>query len=152
METQTKPLDKFVARQKQVLEIMLERLAGSKRILGPEIQDGAYDLVDIGTAVAEADQLLLSNNNTQAIKKDVIAALKRIEQGTYGICEYSGKTISEARLEAIPWCRYSIETQQELEKRGRHGGRNQQFNNLFDDAFAEVPDDSSEMEEGSKSL
>jgi DnaK suppressor protein len=36
-------------------------------------------------------------------------ALGRIETGTYGICEGTGKPISKARLEAQPWARYSVE-------------------------------------------
>jgi RNA polymerase-binding protein DksA len=49
--------------------------------------------------------------------REIDAALKRIEDGTYGICELTGKPIPAERLEELPWARYSIEAARELEKR-----------------------------------
>lgn len=52
-------------------------------------------------------------------------ALWRIEHGTYGICELSGKPIPRARLEAIPFARFRVEQQTlvERERRAIHAGR-----------------------------
>jgi RNA polymerase-binding transcription factor DksA len=36
-------------------------------------------------------------------------ALRRIDRGTYGICEYSGEPIPRERLKAIPWARERVE-------------------------------------------
>ena len=41
--------------------------------------------------------------------------MKRIEDGTYGICELTGKPIGWKRLEAIPWTRFSVEAENQLE-------------------------------------
>lgn len=49
--------------------------------------------------------------------KEIDDALKRIEDGTYGICELTGKPIKGDRLEELPWARYSIEAARELERR-----------------------------------
>jgi DnaK suppressor protein len=49
--------------------------------------------------------------------REIDAALKRIDDGTYGICELTGKTIPPERLEELPWARYSIEAARELERR-----------------------------------
>ena len=38
-----------------------------------------------------------------------IAALERVEKGTYGICEYSGEPIPKERLQAIPYARERVE-------------------------------------------
>jgi len=46
---------------------------------------------------------------------DIDAALERIEDGTYGICELTGKPIPWERLEAIPWTRFSLEAENRLE-------------------------------------
>ena len=46
-------------------------------------------------------------------------ALAKIQNGTYGICEGTGKPISRARLEAQPWARYSIEYARKIETHGR---------------------------------
>jgi hypothetical protein len=49
---------------------------------------------------------------------EIEEALKRIEKNTYGICELTGKQIPRARLEAIPWTRFTVEAQAQLERDG----------------------------------
>lgn len=50
--------------------------------------------------------------------KEIDAALKRIDDKTYGLCEHTGKPINLARLDELPWARFSIEAARELERRG----------------------------------
>ena len=50
--------------------------------------------------------------------KEIDEALKRIEEGTYGLCELTNQPISEDRLEELPWARYTIEAARQLESRG----------------------------------
>jgi RNA polymerase-binding transcription factor DksA len=50
---------------------------------------------------------------------EIDAALARIREGTYGICEITGRPISEARLRAVPWTRYTEQAGEELEKSGQ---------------------------------
>ena len=52
---------------------------------------------------------------------EIDEALGRIEIGTYGICEMSGKKIMRERLEAIPFARFTVECPAQLER--QHGGR-----------------------------
>jgi RNA polymerase-binding transcription factor DksA len=54
--------------------------------------------------------------------REIDAALQRIDKGTFGICEMTGKPISRERLEELPWTRYSIEAARESERRSL-GGR-----------------------------
>ncbi len=49
--------------------------------------------------------------------KEIDDAIKRIDNGTYGVCELTGKPINPERLEELPWARYSIEAARELERR-----------------------------------
>jgi hypothetical protein len=49
---------------------------------------------------------------------EIEEALKRIEKKTYGVCELTGKNIPKARLEAIPWTRFTVEAQGQLEREG----------------------------------
>ncbi|MEX2217424.1 MAG: TraR/DksA C4-type zinc finger protein, partial [Phycisphaerales bacterium] len=49
--------------------------------------------------------------------KEIDDALQRIADGTYGVCELTGKPIKVERLEELPWARYSIEAARELERR-----------------------------------
>lgn len=53
--------------------------------------------------------------------REVEAALRRIERGTFGVCEISRKRIPAARLRAVPWTRYTAEVESELEKARRTG-------------------------------
>lgn len=57
---------------------------------------------------------------------EVEEAIVRILKDQYGVCEITGKAIKKTRLRAVPFTRYSLEGQQELELRSRPGGyRNQ---------------------------
>ena len=60
----------------------------------------------------------------QKVLNEIRAALKKIKEGTYGICEESGETIEAKRLLANPLARYSIEAQQEMENEMRARRRN----------------------------
>ncbi len=50
--------------------------------------------------------------------KEIDAALKRIDDRTYGLCEHTGRPINLARPDELPWARFSIEAARELERRG----------------------------------
>ena len=52
---------------------------------------------------------------------EIDAALQRIQDRTYGLCELTFEPISKERLNEIPWTRYTIEAARELDRRG--GGR-----------------------------
>jgi DnaK suppressor protein len=52
----------------------------------------------------------------QASIYEIDAALKRIEDGTYGVCEMTGQRIPWLRLEAIPWTRFTLEAEMEAER------------------------------------
>lgn len=49
--------------------------------------------------------------------REIDDALKRIEAGTFGVCEITGKPISKERLDELPWTRHSIEAAREMERR-----------------------------------
>ncbi len=50
------------------------------------------------------------------ILRQIDRALEKIDEGTYGICDISGKEIPKARLEAIPYATMTVDAQQKLEK------------------------------------
>lgn len=66
----------------------------------------AYDQ-SLSLDLAAADRKLI---------REIDEALNRIANGTYGVCELSGKPIKMERLEELPWARYSIEAARELER------------------------------------
>lgn len=49
--------------------------------------------------------------------KEIDDAIRRIDDGSYGVCELSGRPITRERLEELPWTRFSIEAARERERR-----------------------------------
>ncbi len=56
------------------------------------------------------DEWLFVNQNRleTAQLRELEAALRRVERGTFGICAGCGEAISEKRLEAVPWAKFCI--------------------------------------------
>ena len=78
---------------------------------GPDdFEDQAVDFLEM-----QKEQSLLVNE--QALLTEVVRALKRIDDGSYGICIACGSPIPEKRLEAIPWAARDITCEQVLEQR-----------------------------------
>ena len=66
------------------------------------------------------DKEVLLEHNEEVIRSAAMAALERIESGTYGACELCGKQIPRTRLAAIPYasCCVSCERDQERARIG----------------------------------
>ena len=73
-------------------------------------------MADAGTDTFDRDFALSLVSSEQDALSEVEAAIKRIRDGTYGICELTGKPIGKDRLLVVPFTRYSAEAQKELEK------------------------------------
>ncbi len=80
-----------------------------------EAGQGPNDFEDIAVDFLEIQQEQSIRVNEQALLTEVLLALKRIDDGTYGICVNCGKPIPEKRLEAIPWAARDIKCEQELD-------------------------------------
>ena len=63
-------------------------------------------------------------NRNQKVLSEIRSALKKIKDGTYGICEESGDAIEKNRLLANPLARFSLEAQQEMEAEMKNRRRN----------------------------
>lgn len=78
---------------------------------------------DAGSDAYEKDFALSLLSQEQDALYEIEEALKRIELGTYGICEMSGEPIPTERLEAIPFARYTVQCQQQIERENRGKNR-----------------------------
>lgn len=76
-------------------------------------------LADAGTDTADRDFALSLISNEQEALKEIADAIERMKKGSYGTCEITGKPIPAARLIAVPFTRYSLEGQKELERNRR---------------------------------
>jgi len=76
-------------------------------------------LADAGTDTADRDFALSLISNEQEALKEIADAIERMKKGSYGTCEITNKPIPAARLIAVPFTRYSLEGQKELERNRR---------------------------------
>jgi RNA polymerase-binding transcription factor DksA len=72
-------------------------------------------MADAGTDAFDRDFALGMLSTEQDTIYQIEQAIDRIQNGTYGVCEITGKRISPQRLEAIPWTRFSLEAERRLE-------------------------------------
>lgn len=75
------------------------------------LDDGDWSFADLAEDV---DMALLERHKDTLNKID--EALRKLNEGTYGICEDCGQEISEKRLNALPFVIYCIECQQKREE------------------------------------
>ena len=61
---------------------------------------------------------LAQKSRDRALLASVDAALKRINEGTFGNCLNCGQEINAKRLEALPWVRYCITCQELIDGSG----------------------------------
>jgi RNA polymerase-binding protein DksA len=73
-------------------------------------------MADMGTDNYEQEFTLGLVEKDRNLLREINAALAKIQNGTYGICEGTGKPIAKPRLEAQPWAKYSIEHARQLER------------------------------------
>ncbi len=76
-------------------------------------------MADMGTDNYEQEFTLGLVEKDRNLLREINAALGKIQNGTFGICEGTGKPIGRPRLEAQPWARFSIEHARSLERQGR---------------------------------
>ena len=75
------------------------------------------DSVDQASQSIEKELLFELSDNERGTLDMIEAAIRKIDNGTFGLCEATQKPIGRARLEAIPYARYSIEYQNQLENK-----------------------------------
>ncbi len=99
---------------------------------------------DAGSDAYDRDFALSLLSQEQDALFEIDEALKRIAKGTYGTCEMSGKTIPKARLEARPFARFTVECQNEIERKNRHSRLRQPVTRLFESVDDDSGEDSDE--------
>jgi RNA polymerase-binding transcription factor DksA len=123
----------FLKKQKQRLielrSTLFESMEGMaqetirSRPEGSDASVGGMHMGDAGSDAYDRDFALSLLSKEQDALYEINEALKRIDLGTYGLCELSGKKINEERLEALPFTRYTREMQEQVE-RDQFGGKN----------------------------
>jgi RNA polymerase-binding transcription factor DksA len=160
--TKARRLDPFTRSQKdkllQLRDAMVDSMAGvakdklRSRADGSEASAFGIHQADAGSDAYDRAFALSLLSQEQDALYEIDQALKRIELGKYGTCEMSGKSISRARLEAIPFVRFTVECQSQLEKQNKASRVRQSATSLFgltDEGGAEaLQDDLRELSQG----
>jgi DnaK suppressor protein len=101
------------------LEQDLLKKLGREVEVARETRDDQAEIGDIAV-VDELKEEYFAVAETDSVKlAQVRAALKRIDDGTFGRCLVDDQPINEKRLEAVPWTPYCLKHQQELEETAR---------------------------------
>ena len=118
-------------------DAMVDSMAGvaqdtlRSRAEGSEASAFGMHQADAGSDAYDRDFALSLLSQEQDALYEIDQALRRIELGTYGICEMSSKPIPHARLEAIPFARFTVECQSQLEKQSKASRTRQSVTSLF---------------------
>ncbi len=108
----------YYRRLLELREQLLRQMSGLAKESAQEMPGYSLHMADSGTDNFDRDFALSLLSSDQDAIYEIEDALKRIEKKTYGICELTGKPIPRARLEAIPWARFTVQAQAQLEREG----------------------------------
>ncbi len=102
-------------------------------------KSGVEDAADIVTSELSRETVYKLSQVDRETLFLIDIALKKIENGTYGVCEECGAPIGEKRLEAIPWVRLCIECSQNEETIRTFANRNEDtpYYNIIPSTFEE---------------
>jgi RNA polymerase-binding transcription factor DksA len=149
-EWHTKQKKKLLELRDRILEGMdaLERdhLRKLPSDSSGELSHYGTHMADAGSDSYDRDFALSILSQEQDALYEIDEALKRLEEGRYGTCEMSNKPIPKARLEAIPFARYSVECQAQLERDQSGRRRWSTGANVFE-SFGNAETESGEEEE-----
>ncbi len=131
----------FLRKQKKRLlalrDAMLDSMNGvaqdnlRARADGNEASAFGMHQADAGSDAYDRDFALNLLSQEQDALYEIDEAIKRIELGTYGTCEMSGKPINHERLEAIPFTRFTVECQSQIERQNKAKRVRQSVTSLF---------------------
>lgn len=98
-----------------------EILAGSKSTINnlQQASSAMPDIVDRASAESDKALELRTRDRQRKLISKIDAALRRIDEGTYGYCDETGEPISLRRLQARPTATLSLEAQERHEQRER---------------------------------
>jgi DnaK suppressor protein len=113
---------KMIAKRKgEVLDninhISADTLKQSQKDASGDISGYTYHMADVATDTYDREFSLGIASNERELIYELEDALKRIEEGTYGVCEDCKDLITKTRLKALPYARLCVKCQQKREKK-----------------------------------
>ncbi len=117
-EPETSISHRFRKQRQRLLKLrehILKEVKQLKDEACEEVPNYSMHMADAATDSFDRDLVLGLASFEQEGLYEIDAALKRLEDGSYGVCELTGKPIPWERLEAIPWTRFSLDAENQLE-------------------------------------
>ena len=106
------------AKRRQLVGMLNGMEDEALRSSGGNLSNMPVHMADMGSDVYEQDFTLGMAETERLILDEIDAALQRIEDKTFGVCQMTGKPISKARLDAKPWAKFTIEAERISEASG----------------------------------
>ncbi|MCG2726295.1 MAG: TraR/DksA family transcriptional regulator [Elusimicrobia bacterium] len=96
-----------LTKQLKELRVSLANIVKTKKELDL-VEHDTGDVIDIANQSLDKEMFFELSGNELGMLEDVDAALRRLDNGSYGICEYCKKPIKKLRIKAIPQTRYCL--------------------------------------------
>jgi DnaK suppressor protein len=93
-----------------------DNLNRSQRESSGDLSSYSFHMADQGTDNFDREFALNLVSSEQDALYEIDEALRRIDNHTYGMCELSGEPIEKERLKVLPFARYSVRAQSEMER------------------------------------
>lgn len=104
--------DQLLKRRQRIVDLYTADVRAGQEAT----QEGTDDIVDRANNSYSRELMFSLSSSERDQLLEIDAALRRMDDGVYGYCQHSGKPIGLARLQAVPWARYSVEFQELAEK------------------------------------
>jgi len=102
---------------KEIEHISDDTLKKSQKEASGDISGYTYHMADVATDNYDREFSLGLASNDRQVLYELDDAMKRIEDGSFGVCEDCNSIISKVRLKAVPHARLCIKCQEKREKR-----------------------------------
>lgn len=101
----------------QIKHISEDTLKKSQKDASGDISGYTYHMADVATDTYDIEFSLGLVSDERKLLYEFDEALRKIDEGTFGICESCKNTISKSRLKAIPYARLCVKCQEKREKK-----------------------------------
>lgn len=93
-----------------------DNLNRSQKESSGDLSSHSFHMADQGTDNFDREFAASLLSNEQDVLYEIDEALRRVEGGTYGVCESTGEPIERERLKVLPFARYCVAAQAEMER------------------------------------
>jgi len=108
-------MDKRKALMDEMGALMKEQVSSTPKDTSGDLSSHAYHMADQGTDAMEREMAFMFASKSGRLVYHIEEALRRIEEGSFGLCVQCKKPITSARLQAVPHARLCIKCKESEE-------------------------------------